>query len=99
MAANVMFDQLGRQRKERVFRERRDPMEEMPDEEIRRRYRFGKDGITYILRQIQEKLEPKTKRSHCISAVLQVGKNRTFIVFFSSLSHLLNQLFTCLDCV
>ena len=43
MAANIMFDHLGRKRKDRVFRERSE-INTMTDEEIRKRYRYGKDN-------------------------------------------------------
>jgi len=72
MAANVLFDQLGRQRNERVFRERRNPLEDMREEDVRKRYRFGKDNIHFITDLIRHKIAPSTKRSHSLSAELQV---------------------------
>ena len=67
-----MFQNLGRARKERVFRPRNDPLEEMEDEEIRRRYRFNKANVRFILGLIRQEIEPVSKRSKAISAELQV---------------------------
>ena len=67
-----MFDHFGRQRNERVFRERTNPLEEMTDEQLRSRFRFCRESIQYILEQIKDEISPSTSRSHAISAELQV---------------------------
>ena len=74
MAANIMFDHLGRKRKDRVFRERFE-INTMTDEEIRKRYRFGKESIEKIIQLVEHRINPTTKRSHALSAQLQVHMN------------------------
>ena len=79
MAANVLFGHFGRQRNDRVFRERSDPLTEMSDEEVRRPYRFGKDSIRHIAELIRPQIEPSTFRSRAISAELQVQNSRVYL--------------------
>lgn len=66
-----MFHQLGRRRADRVFRERFS-IENMTEEEIRRRYRFGKDSIKQIVDLLDPIIGPKTKRSQALSTELQL---------------------------
>ena len=56
MTANIMFDHLGRKRKDRVFRERFE-INTMTDEEIRKRYRFGKESIE-IIQLVEHNIKP-----------------------------------------
>uniref|UniRef100_A0A8W8P3J7 Uncharacterized protein n=1 Tax=Magallana gigas TaxID=29159 RepID=A0A8W8P3J7_MAGGI len=70
MAANVMFHQLGRKRADRVFRERYS-LDNMCEEEIRRRYRFSKESIKQIVDMIDPIIGPKTKRSQALSTEFQ----------------------------
>ncbi|CAG2256750.1 HARBI1 [Mytilus edulis] len=72
MAANVLFDQLGRQRNDRVYRERIDHLDQMRDEEVRKRYRFNKESIRFICNLLRDKLQQPTKRSQALSVELQV---------------------------
>ena len=77
MAANIMFDHFGRKRKDRVFRERFD-ISSMTDDEIRKRYRFGKESIEKIIQLVEHHIGPTTKRSHALSAQLQVHTHKLF---------------------
>ncbi|CAG2202918.1 unnamed protein product [Mytilus edulis] len=74
MAANVLFDQLGRQRNDRVYRERIDHLDQMRDEEVRKRYRFNKESIRFICNLLRDKLQQPTKRSQALSVELQSKK-------------------------
>ena len=56
MAANIMFDHLGRKRKERVVRERFE-INTMTDEEIWKLYRFGKESIEKIFQLIEHRIK------------------------------------------
>ena len=42
------------------------------DEELRARYRFGRESINFILSLIEDDLKRKTKRSHAIPPVTQL---------------------------
>ena len=85
MAANILYEHFGRRRNDRVFRERSDPLTEMSDEEVRRRYRFGKDSIRHIVELIRPQIEPSTFRSKAVSAELQVqnSKHTVFLLLLS----------------
>ncbi|XP_048240406.1 putative nuclease HARBI1 [Haliotis rufescens] len=72
MAANILFERLGRTRKDRVFRKRTQHLESMSEEEVRARYRFGKASIGYICDLVRDELQPKSSRSHALSVELQV---------------------------
>ncbi len=58
-------------RRERVFQDRANPFEMHP-EDFRRRYRFTKETVRYIIELIEVDIRPVTKRSHAIQADLQV---------------------------
>ena len=85
MAANVLFGQLGRRRADRVFRERFS-IGDMNEEEIRRRYRFGKESIKQIVDLLDPIIGPKTKRSQSLSTELQV-QNKTKNLLLQRLRH------------
>ncbi|VDI63581.1 Hypothetical predicted protein [Mytilus galloprovincialis] len=72
MAANIFFDQFGRQRNDRVYRERIDHLHQLRDEEVRKRYRFNKESIRFICNLLRDKLQQPTKRSQALSVELQV---------------------------
>ncbi|XP_061193784.1 putative nuclease HARBI1 [Saccostrea echinata] len=71
MAANVMFGQLGRRRADKVFRERFS-VQNMSEEEIRRRYRFGKESIKQIVDLLDPVIGHRTRRSQALSTELQI---------------------------
>lgn len=60
---------LGRQR---VFRDRLHPFELYDDEGLRRRFRFGVDGLYFITEAIRPDIERRTRRNQALPAVLQV---------------------------
>ena len=72
MAANILFDHLGRQRNDRIYRERIDHLEQLREEEVRKRYRFSKENIRFICNLLKDKLQHQTSRSQALSVELQV---------------------------
>ena len=60
-------------RAERIFRrEIDDVLLYYSDEELVRRYRFGRQTIRYITRLVDDEISPATNRSQPVSAVQQV---------------------------
>jgi hypothetical protein len=58
---------------ERIFRrEIGDMLLYYSDEELRRRYRFGRQTIRYITRLVEDEIRPATNRTHPVSATKQV---------------------------
>ncbi len=47
-------------RRERLFRDRTNPLESLNDQEIYSRYRFTRHGIVQVLDRITASLEPET---------------------------------------
>lgn len=71
MAANITFDQLdGKRRVDRVSRERFF-IKNISEEEIRKRYRFGKESLKRIVHLLDPIIGPKTKRSQALTTELQ----------------------------
>ena len=58
-------------RKERVFRNRSDPLESMGDAELYRKYRFDRAGILLLADSLNN-LSSKTQRNHALPAHLKV---------------------------
>lgn len=59
-------------RRERVFRDRRNPLDIFTDEELVQRYRFSRAGIMYIADIITESIEHKTRRNQALLPYQQV---------------------------
>ncbi len=74
MAGIIAFDGIVRRAlaRERVFRDRENPMEMLNDEEIYERYRFDRGGIIFITNLIEDDIESPTERNHAIPPILQV---------------------------
>ncbi|XP_056596696.1 putative nuclease HARBI1 [Triplophysa dalaica] len=53
-------------RRERVFRNRLDPLA-FPDDHLYERYRFSADGIRYLCRLLGPRIKHRTARSHALS--------------------------------
>lgn len=60
---------LGR---ERVFRERLNPLDVIDEFELQQRFRFGYDGMMYLVELLRPDLEPQTRRGQVVSTELQV---------------------------
>ena len=64
---------FGNTRKARdYYRELVDPLNHYSEEELRSRYRFGREGINFIVELLSQEIAPSTKRSHSLSVTEQV---------------------------
>ena len=59
-------------RRERTFRERADILQNFDDTAVVERYRIDKGGIRVLLDLVEDDIEPRTTRSHAISAETKV---------------------------
>ena len=55
-------------RRERVFRERSNPLADFTDGELYSRYRFDRNGILFISQLLREEIQSPTERSCAIPA-------------------------------
>ena len=58
--------------KERLFRDRMNPLEVYDDVEVRRLFRFQRDNIWRLVECLNEKLQYSTGRGQCLPPVIQV---------------------------
>lgn len=75
MAAHSLhyrLNNLGNPRKERVFCREMDPLQYYTERELRSRYRFGREGIEFIVDFLADEISPATRRSHSLSAKEQI---------------------------
>ncbi|XP_013404377.1 putative nuclease HARBI1, partial [Lingula anatina] len=74
MAAAAVVHNLHRQavRRERVFRDRENPLDYFNDDQLRERFRFRRHSILFILQFIINTIQPPTNRSHSIPALFQL---------------------------
>ena len=64
---------FGNKRKARDYRrELVDPLNHYSEEELRSRYRFGREGINVIVELLSDEIAPSTRRNHSLSATEQV---------------------------
>ena len=61
-----------RMRRERVFRDRTNPLDTYNDEELFKRYRFSREGIQYVCDLIEENIRRPTQRNHAMLPVHSV---------------------------
>ena len=59
-------------RKARVNRKEIGPLESYSENELRSRYRFGRDGLQFITDLLLNEIAPATGRSHSLSAKMKV---------------------------
>ncbi len=59
-------------RRERVFRERCNPLAEFTDGELYSRYRFDRNGVLFVTELIREEIESQTERSCAIPPEIKV---------------------------
>lgn len=78
-------------RRERVFRDRTDPLADYDDYELYRRFRFDRQSIVALAELLEPSLQSTTNRSHAIGTVHQVSLlsaiDRTFL--FLLIDHLI----------
>lgn len=60
-------------RRQRVFRDRRNPLDRFDDLELYQRFRLRREGIIELTDLLKVDLERKTKRSHAVPSVLQAS--------------------------
>lgn len=61
-------------RRERVFRDRTNPLDFLNDTEVIERYRLPREFLFRLIDIVREDIEPDTHRSHALSACTQVNK-------------------------
>ena len=73
LALNVL-DRLNQRarRRERVFRDRSNPLDQWNDIDMFKKYRFSRLACINIIEMLEEQLEHPTKRNHALPASLQV---------------------------
>ncbi|XP_071496527.1 putative nuclease HARBI1 [Diadema antillarum] len=59
-------------RPHRTFKQRFSALDSLTDEELRKKYRFSRDGIMHIVNMLDNHLQRATARSHAIPTELQV---------------------------
>lgn len=59
-------------RRERVFRDRTNIFEVFDEDELQRRFRFGRAGIAYLADLLRDELQHPTRRNHALSVQQQV---------------------------
>ena len=59
-------------RRERVFRDRKNPLDEYDDVEMYKKYRFTRFGSLHIIDRVEAHLHHPTQRNHALPASLQV---------------------------
>ena len=68
----LRLNNLANPRKERVHRREIEPFECYTERELRSRYRFGREGLEFIVDLLTDEISPSTRRSHSLSAEEQV---------------------------
>jgi hypothetical protein len=69
----IMFHTDRALRRERVFRDRNNPLETMHDVDLIARYRFPRRDILEMTNAVQDQLERPTSRSSAIPPITQVS--------------------------
>ena len=59
-------------RRERVFRDRTQPLDIYDDVDMFKKYRFNRAGVTYLIDRLGGHLEHQTQRNHAVPPSLQV---------------------------
>ena len=61
------------------YRELVDLLNHYSEEDLRSRYRFGREGINFIVELLSQEIAPSTKRSHWLSATEKVLATLRFL--------------------
>ena len=61
-------------RRERVFRDRKNPLDEFDDVQMFKKYRFTRFGCMHIIDLLEAGLQHPTRRNRALPASLQVDK-------------------------
>lgn len=70
--ADLLFPVIPPKIRERRFRQHEIFLDDFSDEELRSRYRFGRDSIEFLTEILEEDLQRPTKRNHALSPTLQI---------------------------
>ena len=68
----LRLNNLDNARKERVYRREVDPLECYTERELRSWYRFGREGLEFIIDLLANEISPVKRRSHSLSTKEQV---------------------------
>ena len=66
-------------RRDRIFRDRTNPLDTLTDGELLGKYRLTRQGIIFLCNMLQEQLGRSTQRSHAIPVPLQVMTGLHFL--------------------
>jgi nuclease HARBI1 len=67
-----LFNERRALRRERLFRDRLNPLEVYDYVEVRRLFRFHRENVFRIVDRLKDKLAYSTGRGHCLPPVIQV---------------------------
>ncbi|CAC5402876.1 HARBI1 [Mytilus coruscus] len=73
------------QRKERTFRSKEELTIDYTNTELRTRYRFGREGISFLSNLVRDQLSRQTNRNHALSVEQQLMVTLRFLAGGSSL--------------
>ena len=75
MARFLLYEQSESRRslrRQRLFRDRMNPLEHNSDEELYERFRFSRNGVEFILNAISDDLKHSTRRNYYLTPVQQL---------------------------
>ena len=78
----IIFNNMAIQRvnrRERIFKDRLNPLEQMSNEDCVMRFRLNKQAINYICSLVNDDLKRSTKRSNALPVVVQVCVSLNFL--------------------
>ena len=67
-----------RQRHQRIFRARKDVLNELDDGELIKRYRLDRAGIIFVTDLVQEKLTSATARNKALSPEMKICRCKNY---------------------
>ena len=70
--ADLLFELVVPDRREREFRLRDMALENFTNEELRCRYRFGRDSLQFLTELLQDDLQRQTRRNHALTPTVQL---------------------------
>ena len=70
--ADLLFPLIDPKIRERKFQQREIDLDELTDQELRSRYRFGRESIKFLVEILKDDLQRQTRRNHALSPTLQV---------------------------
>ena len=80
--SSLLFPLIDPQIHGRKFQQRKIDFDQLTDEELRSRYRFGRESINYLVEILKDDLQRQTRRNHALSPTVQ-----DLVALFSSENH------------